>query len=118
MGHEIELKLHAEAKAARRLPKAPWLQKLLTAPVSRNRITSVYFDTPSGKLRAAGLSLRLRRIGNKTIQTVKFDPKGACGAFTRQEWEWEIAGDKPDLDVAQGTPLAQFGAKKLARKLR
>ena len=49
---------------------------------------------------------------------LKCDPKGACGAFARQEWECEIAGDEPDLDLAKDTALAQFNLKKLRRKLR
>jgi triphosphatase len=77
MADEIELKLDAPAKAAARLPKAPWLEKLLSAPLQRNRVASVYFDTRSGKLRAAGISFRMRRIGDKYVQTVKRDPKGA-----------------------------------------
>jgi triphosphatase len=118
MAHEIELKLDAPAKAAARLPKAPWLKKLISAPVDRRRIASVYFDTRSAKLRAAGISLRVRHLGDKTVQTVKRDPKGANGAFTRQEWEYEIAGDEPDLGLAKDTALAQFNLKKLRRKLK
>jgi triphosphatase len=118
MADEIELKLAAPAKAVARLAKAPWLQKLISAPVQRCVIDSVYFDTRSTKLRAAGISLRVRHIGEKTVQTVKHDPKGACGIFRRQEWEWEIAGNKPDLDLAKNTALAQFNLRKLRRKLR
>jgi inorganic triphosphatase YgiF len=118
MAREIELKLHAPAKAAARLPKTPWLEKLATAPARRQRLVSVYFDTPAFKLRKAGLSLRVRHQGDKTVQTVKRDPRGACGALTRQEWEWEITGDEPDLDVVEHTALAQFNLKKLGRKLR
>ena len=118
MAHEIELKLDAPAAAAARLLKAPWLEKLVSVPLQPKRVASVYFDTRSNKLRAAGISLRVRQIGDKRVQTVKRDPKGACGAFTRQEWECEIAGDEPDLDLAKGTALAQFNLKKLRRKLR
>jgi triphosphatase len=114
MGREIELKLEAPAKSAARLPTAPWLQKLVSAPVKCRRLVSVYFDTPSAKLRDAGISLRVRRTGNKTVQTIK----GACGALAREEWECEIAGDEPELGRAKHTALAQFNLKKLARKLR
>ena len=79
---------------------------LTSAPPQRKRVASVYFDTCSGKLRAAGISLRVRHIGDKYVQTVKRDPKGACGAFTRQEWECEIEGDEPDLNLAKDTALA------------
>jgi inorganic triphosphatase YgiF len=108
----------APAKAAARLPKAPWLQKLISAPVDRRRIASVYFDTRSAKLRAAGISVRVRHLGDRIIQTIKRDSNGACGAFTRQEWEYEIADDKPNLGLAKDTALAQFNLKKLKRKLR
>ena len=74
---------------------------------------SVYFETPSATLRAAGISLRVRRIDDETVQTVKC----GGGAFKRQEWEWEIAGDKPDFDLARDTVLTQFNLKKLSRKL-
>lgn len=112
------MKLDTPAGAAARLPKAPWLEKLLSAPLQHKRVASVYFDTRSNKLLAAGISLRVRQIGDKRVQTVKRDPKGACGAFTRQEWEWEIAGDEPDLDLVKDTALVQFDLKKLRRKLR
>lgn len=118
MAHEIELKLDAPAKSTARLPQAPWLKKLASAPVHRQRVVSVYFDTRAFKLRNAGFSLRVRHEGDKTVQTIKHDPKGACGAFTRQEWESEIASDEPDLDLAKDTALAQFNLKKLGRKLR
>jgi triphosphatase len=106
MAHEIELKLNASAEAAARLLKAPWLEKLVSVPLEPKRVASVYFDTHTNKLRAAGISLRVRRIGDKYVQTVKRDPKGACGAFTRQEWEWEIAGDEPDLSISAARTTA------------
>ena len=118
MACEIELEFDAPAKAAARLAKTPWLEKLARAPARRQRLVSVYFDTPAFKLRKAGMSLRVRHQGDKTVQTVKRDPKGACGALARQEWECEIAGDEPDLGVAEDTALAQFNLKKLGRKLR
>lgn len=118
MPREIELKFEASEAAASRLAKARWLQGLVTAPVKRRRLVSVYFDTRSGALRDAGLALRVRKDGDKTVQTIKRDPKGACGAFAREEWEHEISGKRPDLDRAKDTALAQFKLKKLRRRLR
>ena len=92
MACEIELEFDAPAKAAARLAKTPWLEKLARAPARRQRLVSVYFDTPAFKLRKAGMSLRVRHQGSKTVQTVKRDPKGACGALARQEWECENRG--------------------------
>src|SRR5262245_34274583 len=117
MAHEIELKLELPAKAASRLPKVPWLRKLLREPPRRKRVTSVYFDTRSGKLRQAGISLRVRRQGNKILQTIKH-ANGAGASFKRQEWEWKIDEDRPNLKLAKDTLLGQFNLKKLRRKLR
>src|SRR5262249_28786420 len=39
-------------------------------------------------------------------------------AFSRQEWEWEISGNKPDVDLAGDTALAKFDLKKLKHRLR
>ena len=39
-------------------------------PVTRN-VRSIYFDTPDHRLRALGISLRLRSDGQSWLQTVK-----------------------------------------------
>jgi inorganic triphosphatase YgiF len=60
---------------------------------------SVYFDTEDGDLRKAGLSLRVRRIGDRRVQTLKAGASpAAAGLFARDEWEREIEADAPDLD--------------------
>jgi inorganic triphosphatase YgiF len=82
---------------------------------SDSDLLSTYFDTAKRKLRRHGLTLRVRQNGRTHIQTVK---SGNGGQFGRSEWETEIAGDAPDLGKADGTPLKQFGAKKLRRKLK
>ena len=76
MAHEIELKLDAPAKGAARLPKAPWLEKLLSAPLQHKRVASVYFDTRSNKLHAAGISLRVRQIGDNTVAQLQEVARG------------------------------------------
>ena len=81
----------------------------------RARLVSTYFDTAKHKLKRHGLTLRVRKNGEKHIQTVKSE---IGASFGRGEWEAEINGNAPDLGKADGTPLKQFGAKKLRRKLR
>jgi inorganic triphosphatase YgiF len=114
MPHEIEIKLETPAPAATRLSKASWLRKLATAPAKRRKLVSVYYDTRKCRLHEAGLSLRVRRDGDKTVQTIKAGDAG----FSRKEWETEIARRRPDLARAKGTALDQFNLKKLRRKLR
>lgn len=118
MAQEIEIKLEAPTAAARRLLDATWLKRLETAPPKRERLLSVYYDTTSAALREKGVSLRVRRAGDKRVQTVKSGPKGACGPFCRQEWEREIAGNRPALGDVEDTALDQFSRKKLKRALR
>jgi inorganic triphosphatase YgiF len=118
MTYEVELKLEAPQAAARRLLAAPWLKRIETAPAKREHLVSVYYDTPAATLRGEGMSLRVRRIGQKHVQTVKEGPRGSCGPFCRHEWEQEIGGNRPDLDAADHTPLHRLSRKKLKRTLR
>jgi inorganic triphosphatase YgiF len=118
MAYEVEVKLEAPPAAARRLLAAPWLKRLEIAPVKRAQLVSVYYDTPAAALRSEGLSLRVRRVGRKHIQTIKEGPKGTCGPFCQHEWEQEIAGNRPELDTADDTALDRFSRKKLKRALR
>ena len=81
----------------------------------RVRLASTYFDTTNHKLRRHRLSLRIREAGSKKIQTVKSDAAGPIG---RNEWDTEIGGLSPDIKRASETPLQDFHAKKLRRKLK
>ena len=60
--------------------------------------------------------LRVRRIGNRYVQTIKAD--GNAGPFERGEWESEIADGEPDLSLARKTPLRSIMNRKLRRQLK
>jgi inorganic triphosphatase YgiF len=81
-------------------------------------LVSVYFDTAKHKLRKHGMSLRVRHIGEKRVQTVKADRQSAAGLFQRHEWEAPIASDTPDLRAARHTALDRLDGKKLAHTLK
>jgi inorganic triphosphatase YgiF len=79
-------------------------QKLLADPayfsdqsVARDQV-STYFDTVRHALQRAGLSLRIRRIGDRRIQTVKTESAETANLFVRSEWERDVAGDTPEID--------------------
>jgi inorganic triphosphatase YgiF len=74
----------------------------------------VYFDTPKSKLQKYGLTLRVRSVGERRIQTIKAGVSGA-GMFDRSEWESEIDRDEPDLNLAAGTPVADLLAGRRSR---
>ena len=99
---EIEIKLELSPATLPRLKKIP-LIRTLKGSARRSAEVSVYFDTDKHKLRKKGLMLRVRRIGNRYIQTIK--ATGKSGLFEREEWESGIASARPDLDLARGTAL-------------
>jgi triphosphatase len=91
---EVELKLELSSEAADALDVA----RLFGAAQDIVRQRAVYFDTPEHDLANQGLSLRIRRVGRKRVQTVKLDAGAAAGLFARQEWECGVKDDHPVLD--------------------
>jgi len=115
MPYEVELKLALSPKDLRRLQALPWI-RAMGRSAARQMLVSVYYDTEQFTLRDDGVSLRVRRIGNKRLQTVKAAGSGA--PFARREWEEEIASDKPDFACAKGTALEPLLNKALRRDLK
>lgn len=113
---ETEWKLLAPPPVLARLRGLGWLKRMAEGSETRRKLVSVYFDTPKGKLRRHGVSLRLRRTEPDTsgtrMQTVK---RG--DAQDRQEWETPIQGEQPDLGGAKATALAPLSGRKLRRRL-
>src|SRR5271165_384775 len=102
---EVELKFILSPNAERRLAKLPEFgPPMASAPITR-RLVSTYFDTADCDLARNGISLRVRRDGEKRVQTVK--SRGMTGAFSsRDEWEEPLTSDVPDIALASGTPVA------------
>ena len=99
---EIELKLECEGSDLAELSRHPFLQA--EASEESRFLTSTYFDTEAGDLRAAGLTLRVRRDGEAFVQTVKA-AAATAGLFDRAEWEAPVAGNAPDLAQVFETPV-------------
>ena len=112
---EVEIKLELAPASLPQLKKIPFIGAL-KAPTRRATEVSVYFDTDTHKLRKNGLMLRVRRTGNRYIQTIK--ATGNSGLFERDEWENEIASEAPDLDLARGTALEPLISEKFRRQLK
>ena len=94
MEKEIELKLEMTGEAADQIEASG----LLAGSPKITHQKSIYFDTPDGKLRNAGLSLRIRQSDGKRIQTIKADRGTAAGLFARSEWEQSVNDDVPILE--------------------
>lgn len=112
---EIELKFDLEPRMVELLKSHP-----LLAPAGAGRteqLVSVYFDTEASDLRKAGLSLRIRHVGERRIQGLK--ATAGPGIFVRTEWEREVEADRPDLGGLDETPLKDLRhAGELAERLR
>jgi inorganic triphosphatase YgiF len=112
---ELEIKLTLPPETVGQVKKIPLIKAVKKSP-KRSTELSVYFDTDKHKLRKHGLMLRVRRIGNRYLQTIKAD--GNAGPFERGEWESEIADGEPDLSLARKTPLKPIMSRKLRRQLK
>jgi inorganic triphosphatase YgiF len=106
MANEIEVKLAIRPEDAVRLQARPSLDGAASGDVARRHLVSVYFDTPDLGLRRNGVSLRVRRIDGRFVQSVKREGSSALGRF---ECEDEIAGARPDVAcVAEADIQALF----------
>lgn len=106
--HEIELKfLVAPEDLGRVLAAAP------AGEDETRELRSVYFDTADRALAAAGLSLRLRDDGRRTVQTMK---RGA-GA-SREEHEAEVEALDRSWPELAGRVLEPVSEVRVTRRQR
>jgi inorganic triphosphatase YgiF len=100
---EIELKLRVAPEDIAVLRNHPHFPGALHDP-THEMLNSVYFDSDERFLRNHGLTLRVRHIGEKRIQTIKAADH-CSGCFERSEWEQAIEGNLPDLTSVMDTAL-------------
>src|SRR5262249_18436802 len=112
---ELELKFEVKPTTLRRLTKIPVIKALNKRPQHATE-ASVYSDNNKHELHKKGLMLRVRRIGKRHVKTIKIAENSA--PIERDEWETEIAGAQPELDLISGTPLQDLITKKICRGLR
>src|SRR5215472_1944225 len=118
MPTETELKLTASPRVLQKLPKLPWLREMSAGPGKKEKLVSVYFDTPDCKLEHKHIALRIRHQAGKRTQTIKTQNGGT--ALSRGEWEQPVPRNRPDLRSAKGTPLDTLlknGAKSALRRM-
>jgi triphosphatase len=72
---------------------------------------TTYFDTPDLAWAGKGISLRVRRSGNRRIQTVKLQATGSAAAANCAEWDWPIKQDAPDLGRVAATPVGAIAGE-------
>ncbi|HET9068077.1 MAG TPA: CYTH and CHAD domain-containing protein [Amaricoccus sp.] len=135
---ETELKIWLDEEGLARLARLPALAALRRAERRTETLVSIYHDTPGQALAAAGVSLRLRRVGRRWLQTIKRRTgetaggpaagTAANGLFSHLEHELPAPGgrlvlDGPDpegalaavRDAAAGAPLAPVFETRVRR---
>ncbi len=93
MATETELKLSIPSADVERFMQHPLLAQSTSQP-SQQHLLGTYYDTPDLALQKAQLGLRIRREGERWIQTVKTGGEGVGGLHQRQEWEVEVADNQ------------------------
>jgi len=110
---EIELKLALHPRHTARIRRHPLLSKI--KPEQRP-LLSIYFDTPKFDLMRRGIALRVRRVDDQWIQTLKAEAQSVGALSSRPEWEMTITdGNRPDFSVLPQTALDLLSGIKLKR---
>lgn len=106
MAQELEIKLSVAKPDLDRA--VAWL---LNQPNTRESETlqlgNIYYDTPAGDLNRQKTALRIRKMGDRFIQTLKTRGEFVDGAHRRQEWEWPLIGTKLKMGLLADTPVGQ-----------
>ena len=100
---EIEFKLEIEAAGAERL-RAHFIPD--DSAQSKQQVT-IYYDTPDATLRDHGFTLRVRKVGDGFVQTIK-PLTTVTGLISRAEYETDVSSLDPNLKALSGTPLGQL----------
>lgn len=109
ISREIELKLRATPDAVAQILASPLLAAGIPGLASAQNLDAAYYDTADLRLQKRGISLRVRREGDRFVQNIK--TKGtATGALDRREWETVVPDLTPRPDwVTDRHALALLG---------
>jgi triphosphatase len=114
-GSELELKLELTREELQRVGEHPALGTLGAGePVTRT-LRSIYFDTPDHRLRAKGISFRLRSDGDHWLQTVKAGTDVQNGVSSPIEIEVAVERPEPDLEVIDNRKIRRKVEKALEK---
>ena len=100
MATEIELKLsivEGGDENALEQVKECLISLGLNQDFKTNKLENAYFDTPDLQLNAEKIALRIRKKGERYIQTLKTKGQSINGLSRRGEWEWEL--NQPELNL-------------------
>lgn len=117
VARELELKLELTREEMQRVRGHPALGNLAVGePVTRT-LRSIYFDTPDYRLRALGISFRLRSDGDSWQQTVKSGTAVANALPKPIEAEGAVERPEPDLQVIGNRRIRRKVEKAVSRSI-
>lgn len=108
MDDEIELKLAVAPEHVDRLKRHPVFRTLKRKRGSTKRLVSTYYDTPALELMRKAVALRIRKIGQRRVQSIKSGQVNGASGLARREWERTIEGDLPDLTMLDDPELRRL----------
>ena len=116
---EIELKLDVPIHSLPRLTQQLAVQGRAASARKPASLVSVYFDTKKLKLHNNGLSLRVRRIGRRHVQTIKQENGASAAPVRPQRMGARNRARRSLISTRRGdTALAPLLSKKLRRGLK
>ncbi len=74
-------------------------------PHTPHPMHAIYYDSPDGCLRSAGIAWRVRLEGNQWVAAIKLSGSAAGGLHQRPEWNVPVDGPEPDLSVFAHTGI-------------
>jgi len=111
---EVELKLLLEPADLVQLRRHRRVRECAVTPARTHRLHSVYFDTPGLALLHQGVTLRVRRVGRRFVQTLKLPAGGGGGLLARTEIEAPVNGAQPDPQRIPESELRSLVAQAVA----
>ena len=106
---EVEIKLKCPRNKVEAFLEHPMLHALDGhARPEKYRMINIYYDTPDLLLRQSKVALRLRRIDNTWVQTLKAPGRRQGGLSSRKEWEMPVKGEALELDLFKGSDADLF----------
>lgn len=108
MFKEIELKLSLPANCIKHLQHLPQLTALSISKPIKQKLFTIYYDTPDLTLTKQNCALRVRRIGQHWVQTIKTEGSVTSGLHERDEWERPITSNQPDFTQFSDLEIPQL----------
>lgn len=90
MKQEIEIKLEVAADKLELLTQSRFFQEKIHL-MQTLKLENTYFDTRLLALNSKKIALRIRKVRNGYIQTLKTQGSSDKGLHKRLEWEWDLA---------------------------